>query len=84
MQPKIIPEELEKKNKKQKDAKACRREIIKIRVEINGIETEKKNKQQNRSMKPGSDSLKKIINFMNNKPDISKRNEKNSNKYNYE
>ena len=38
-----------------------RREIIKIRAEINDIETKKQQQQQqNRSMKPGAGSLKKL------------------------
>ena len=43
-----------------------RREIIKNRVEVSDKETEKKKTQnQNKSMKPGAGSLKKLINLIN-------------------
>ena len=48
-------------------------EIFKIRAEINYIETKE---QQNRSMKPGPGSLKKIIKLTKLQPDSSKRIEK--------
>ena len=56
--------------------------IIKIQAEVNDIETkkpkttEKPTKQQNRPMKPGAGSLKKLIKLINLQPDLPNKKEK--------
>ena len=67
--------ELEKEQQMKPEV-SRRREIIKIRAEINNIETKN---QQNRSTKPGAGSLKKLIKLIIPQPNSSKR-KKDSNK----
>ena len=60
------------KEQQRKPKNSIRKEIMKIRAEINGIEI----KQQNKSMKPGAGSLKNSIKLINLQPGFSIKKEK--------